>query len=123
MTARVGGVLDLAAGAMVFVLATGLGLVAPAVIGGFVTALLIGLAGAVSLGLARSLRIDEGGRAPLMRAIAVTVARIGGGIGHLLVLSSATGLLALTIVAGGSLALTLLLLAALWVRTVRVRRA
>lgn len=118
---QVGGAVDLAAGAMLVVLATGLGLVAPAVVGGFGTALLVALSGAVSLGLARSMTVDDGGRAALARVVAVAAARLAGAAGHSLVLVSATGVVPLVAIAAASLVITVVTLTVLGVRAVRRR--
>ncbi len=104
---------------MLLVIASGLGLVAPAVLGGFGTALAVGLSGAVSLALSRSLAREVVGRSALLLVVVATVARLAGAAGHLLVLVSATGLLALTIVAVLSLVLTMLGLTGMWTRVVR----
>ncbi len=106
MALQLGGAIDLASGAMLFVLATGLGVVAPAVVGGFFTAFLVALSGAVNLGVARSLAPGRANRAALIRGVLVAVARLLGAIGGVLVLVSATGVVALIVVTALSLVIT-----------------
>lgn len=111
------GAIDLASGAMLLTLASGLGLVAPPLLGGFGTALAVGAAGALTLGLAR--RVLAAG---LTISVIVTAARVAAVVGQVLVLLSQTGVVAVLVAAIASLALSVALLIALWLAFVLARR-
>ncbi|MCA1942436.1 MAG: hypothetical protein LDL15_02355 [Yonghaparkia sp.] len=111
------GVVDLASGSMLLALASGLGLVAPPLLGGFGTALAVGVAGALTLGLARALL-----GAGLTLTIVVSVARVVSIVGQVLVLLSQTGVAAVVIAAIASLVLTIGLLVVLWLAVLLARR-
>lgn len=118
--ALLSGVVDLAGGAMLLALASGVGVVAPVVLGGFGTAIVVGLAGAVSLGLARTL-----GSPGVVRDSVATVSRLGSVIGHVLVLASVTGVAAIVAASIVSLLLSVVVLVAVlvpWVVAWRSRR-
>lgn len=102
---------------MLLALASGLGLVAPPLLGGFGTALAVGVAGALTLGLARALL-----GAGLTLTIVVSVARVVSIVGQVLVLLSQTGVAAVVIAAIASLVLTIGLLVVLWLPVVLARR-
>ncbi len=103
---------------MLLALASGLGLVAPPLLGGFGTALAVGVAGALTLGLARALL-----GAGLTLTIVVSVARVVSIVGQVLVLLSQTGVAAVVIAAIASLVLTIGLLVVLWLSVVLARRS
>lgn len=104
------GVIDLASGAMLLALASGQGILAPTLLGGFATALAVGAAGAVTLGLARRLRSPQ-----LALAVIVSAARLAAVVGQVLVLLSQTGVAAVVGTAIASVVLTIGLLVPIWV--------
>lgn len=118
--ALLSGVVDLAGGAMLLALASGVGVVAPVVFGGFGTAIVVGLAGAVSLGLARTL-----GSPGIVRDGVITLARLSAVVAHALVLASATGIAVVILVSALSVTLSVVVLVAVlvpWVIAWRSRR-
>lgn len=110
VSATAAGIVDLVAGAMLLALASGLGVVAPVVIGGFGTAIVVGLAGALSLGIARTL-----GAPRIVRDSLATLGRLGSVVGHALVLASSTGVAVVIGAAVLSLLLSIVVLVAVWV--------
>lgn len=111
------GAVDLASGAMLLAIASGLGLVAPPLLGEFGTALTVGIAGALTLALARRLL-----GAGLTVSIIVSGARLAAVVGQVLVLLSQTGVVLVVVAAALSLALTVALLIALWLAFLFGRR-
>jgi len=104
------GIVDLVAGAMLLALASGLGVVAPVVIGGFGTAIVVGATGALTLGMARTLE-----RPGIVGDSLVSLARLASVVGHALVLASSTGIVVVIVAAVLSLILSIMLLVAVWV--------
>lgn len=117
MIARILGVVDLTSGAMLLALASGVGIVAPPIFGGFGTALAVGLAGALTLGIARRLP-GAGWSIP----VTASIARGAVIVGQVLVLLSQTGVGAVMAAAVVSLLLSVVLLTTLWVATLQARR-